>query len=447
MAKDDLYAFHGVILKCDKGATVLPLLATPKKHAVSGLQIATVTDNIPIVNIPSFGVCSITGNPCVPVAPQWLKEHDGAQKVMGNAPLLLTSYCKCQAGGTIEIFASVEDAQAALEEDKKSRVDGIPWLDGALGTALLGPIGPVLDMFTDGDHDITEGVGRGSRQSLKGTWNGLVQMATHPRETAKGLTKMGGIAVVAYGGPIPTPSYTPEQRLKDFDKIFGTDLAPTHNAIGEAIVDSWDKKVVNGTTEERSEVVGEVYAGVLEVVVGTKGAGLAVKGVTTAGKFVLGAEKVAAITAKIAKLQTAMKLIPGKVRGIFKVGAKKKYIDGIEKFSLSNVDARKWYLQKEADIPKLINKNLSLEEQAKHAFELRNKFRKEARELMSDRKLADELNINEKNMTWEEIIEKTKNKGYEGDEVYNEIINSSQRSRKSVNENLGIDQNQINRNE
>ena len=190
---------------------------------------------------------------------------------MGNAPLLFTSYCKCQAGGTIEIFTSVKDAQAALEEDKKSRVDGIPWLDGYLGTVLTGPIALAIDMFTDGSTETTQGVGRGFRQGLKSTWNGLVQMVSHPIETAKGLTKMVGIAVVGYGGPLPTvPFYTPEQRLKDFDSTFDTDLAPTNNAMGKAMADGWDKKVVNGTTVEHSEIAGEVYAGVLEAVVDTK---------------------------------------------------------------------------------------------------------------------------------------------------------------------------------
>lgn len=329
MAKDDLYAFHGVILKCDKGATVLPLLTTPKKHAVSKLQIATVTDNIPVVNIPSFGVCSITGTACMPVAPQWLKAHDGAQKVLGQAPLLFSSYCKCQAGGTIEIFPSVDEAMAALENDKESRVDGIPLLDGILGAALTSPIGPILDLFTDGGADVTQGVGRGFRQGLKGTWNGLVQMVSHPVETAKGLTKMVGIAVVGYGTQSPVGQMsTPDQRLKDFDLVFGTDLGPTHEAICDAIADGWDKKVVNGTTEERSEVVGEVYEGVLEAVVGTKGAGAAVKGVTSAGKFVLGADRMAEITAAIAKLQSAMKLeaLAGKVKGIFKVGSRTRLV-------------------------------------------------------------------------------------------------------------------------
>ena len=324
MAKDDLYAFHGVILKCDKGATVLPFLTTPKKHAVNKLQIATVTDNVPVINIPSFGVCSITGSACMPVAPQWLKAYDGAQKVLGQAPLLFSSYCKCQAGGTIEIFPSVEAAMAALEQDKESRVDGIPWLDGALGSALTSPIGPILDAFTDGGEDVTQGVGRGFRAGLKGTWNGLVQMVSHPVETAKGLTKMVGIAVVGYGTQSPTGQFsTPEQRLRDFDSVFGTDLAPTHEAIGDAIADGWDKKVVNGTTEERSEVAGQVIEGVLEAVVGTKGAGAAVKGITTAGKFVIGADRLAEITAAIAKLQKAMKLdaLASKVTGIFKVGS------------------------------------------------------------------------------------------------------------------------------
>ncbi|MCX2429253.1 PAAR-like protein [Pedobacter sp. GR22-10] len=352
MAKDDLYAFQGVILKCDKGATVLPLLTTPKKHAVSKLQIATVTDNVPIVNIPSFGVCSITGSACIPVAPEWLKAHDGAQKVLGQAPLLFSSYCKCQAGGTIEIFKSTEDAKADLERDKESRVDGIPWLDGALGSALTSPIGPILDAFTDGGEDVTQGVGRGFRAGLKGTWNGLVQMVSHPVETAKGLTKMVGIAVVGYGTQSPTGQFsTPEQRLKDFDSVFGTDLAPTHEAIGDAIADGWDKKVVNGTTEERSEVVGQVYEGVLEAVVGTKGAGAAVKGITTAGKFVIGADRLAEITAAIAKLQKAMKLeaLASKVTGIFKVGVRPKVITNLMedilklKKPLHSPDIAKWF--------------------------------------------------------------------------------------------------------
>lgn len=155
-------------------------------------------------------------------------------------------------------------------------------------------------------------------------------------------------------------------------------------------------------------------------------------------------ERLAILSAKISEFANALKQ---GILKIVKVGKAEELIAGLKKFSLNNAEARKWYLQQEAEIPNLLNKNLSLENQAKQAFELRNKFRKEARELMSDRKLAEELNLNERNMTWDEIVEKTKDKGFRGDDIYEEIINSSQRSRKTVNEKLGIDPNKLNKNE
>ena len=100
---------------------------------------------------------------------------------------------------------------------------------------------------------------------------------------------------------------------------------------------------------------------------------------------------------------------------------------------------RKWYLEHEAMIPDLLDKNLSIEEQAKQAFYLRNQFRTEARELMADRNLAEQLYLTDKNLTWEEIVQKQIDKGLSGDAIYREIIRSSQRSRKSVNQILGLE--------
>ncbi|MET4083686.1 hypothetical protein ABIB40_003658 [Pedobacter sp. UYP30] len=164
-------------------------------------------------------------------------------------------------------------------------------------------------------------------------------MATHLGDTVTGLTKMAGIVVVGYGGPTPLLLLaSPDERLKAFDKTFGTTLAPTHEAIGDAIEDGWDKKVVHGTTEERSEVVGQVYEGVLEVAFGTKGTSMVVKGIGTASKFALGAERFAVMTEAIANLQKAMKLeaLAGKIKGIFKVGLRRiglqeKFIDDVTK--------------------------------------------------------------------------------------------------------------------
>lgn len=86
----------------------------------------------------------------------------------------------------------------------------------------------------------------------------------------------------------------------------------------------------------------------------------------------------------------------------------------------------------------MIDKNLSLEQQAKQAFSLRNQFRTRARELMSDRELAASLNKTDPNLTWEQVVKKYSDKGHTGDSLYQEIINFSQRSRTSVNESLGL---------
>ena len=86
-----------------------------------------------------------------------------------------------------------------------------------------------------------------------------------------------------------------------------------------------------------------------------------------------------------------------------------------------------------------------LSSQARQAFNLRNQFRIEARELMQDRITADRLVREEANLGWESLLnkidEKLINRGVFNpthDQVYEEIINSSQRSRQSVNKALGL---------
>jgi RHS repeat-associated protein len=111
---------------------------------------------------------------------------------------------------------------------------------------------------------------------------------------------------------------------------------------------------------------------------------------------------------------------------------------GLLRGTLTNAQAREWYLANEAEIPNLINQKLPLEEQAKQAFNLRNQFRKEARELMADRELAEKLNKEEPNMTWDQVVEKYKKQGLSGDDLWNKIIESSQKSRQSVNEQLNV---------
>jgi hypothetical protein len=113
--------------------------------------------------------------------------------------------------------------------------------------------------------------------------------------------------------------------------------------------------------------------------------------------------------------------------------------------TLSNVDARKWYLQQEGNIPNLLDTSQPLGSQAKQAFDLRNQFRTDARVRMQDRITADRLVREETNLTFDNLLIKTENKlvnkGFDSpssDQVFQEIINSSQRSRQSVNKRLGL---------
>jgi hypothetical protein len=109
--------------------------------------------------------------------------------------------------------------------------------------------------------------------------------------------------------------------------------------------------------------------------------------------------------------------------------------------SLNNVQARTWYLAQEAKIPSLLDKTLSLKEQAMQASALRNAFRTKARELMADTKKAAEFFKNEPNLKWEEVVAKYSKGGtVQGDDLWNSIINASQRSRQSVNKAVGINQ-------
>ncbi|MCK4261414.1 MAG: hypothetical protein KAX49_20765, partial [Halanaerobiales bacterium] len=103
------------------------------------------------------------------------------------------------------------------------------------------------------------------------------------------------------------------------------------------------------------------------------------------------------------------------------------------KASLSDLDARTWYIHDEQKILSNINTTQSLERQAMQAFQMRNNLRTLTRELMSNRELADFLMKNEPNMTWQQIVSKYQSRGYYGDSLLKKIIGSSKKSRPSVN--------------
>lgn len=111
----------GAMLACTFGAAPSTFNVLPKnKMMTSNMAAATIMDNIPIVNIPPFGMCNSPANPtvaaataaalgvltpmpCVPVFPgPWAP---GAPTVMlGNIPVLNnTSKLMCAYAGVVSI--------------------------------------------------------------------------------------------------------------------------------------------------------------------------------------------------------------------------------------------------------------------------------------------------------------------------------------------------------
>jgi hypothetical protein len=315
-------------LLCDKGCFPTPFIATPKTQNHHGITGGTIRDNLPLLNILPFGVCTVTRYPCIPVMPIWDDYPKTPWYVEGFQPLLLSSCAGCQLGGTIRIYTSYFDALAAMRTVSKSWKDKLlDALDDATGSILLSPVAPVLKMC--GLDGVVKNVGEfgrgfvaGVAKGLWGTLEGLYNMVAHPLDTLGGMATMAGVAVVGYANPLP--GISPEQRLQKFDDFFGTNLALVNEGIKQSLSEAGGK-FMHGTSAERGEVAGQAVEFVAEFFVGTKGAGAAmkaVKGGSMGGK----AAKVAEVADKAADItkaaggkvkQWTLDKLPKSTKGIF----------------------------------------------------------------------------------------------------------------------------------
>ena len=107
--------------------------------------------------------------------------------------------------------------------------------------------------------------------------------------------------------------------------------------------------------------------------------------------------------------------------------------------SLSNKQAREWYLEHDARIPLLIDQNASVEEQARQAFELRNLYREITRDLMKDQKAREELDKKHPNWTFEGLIAyKMENKKFSREEAIADILETATKTNAAVNAKFGV---------
>ncbi|MBC2575209.1 hypothetical protein [Peptostreptococcus canis] len=108
---------------------------------------------------------------------------------------------------------------------------------------------------------------------------------------------------------------------------------------------------------------------------------------------------------------------------------------------LSNNEVRIWYHDKLDEIDNLVDKTKSIEEQAIQAFELRNKIRSQARELMDDAEAREYLEKNKPiNTDFEKFVEeKMKRKNMTREQAYIDIVKTSKKSNKNIDVSLGIE--------
>ena len=115
----------GAMMQCSFGAAPSTLVVSPACQVLTGTPAATIMDNIPMANVPPFGVCMSIANPevaaetaaalgvltpapCLPVLPApWVV---GAPTVLiGNFPALDdAAKLMCAWGGVIQIVSPGE---------------------------------------------------------------------------------------------------------------------------------------------------------------------------------------------------------------------------------------------------------------------------------------------------------------------------------------------------
>lgn len=107
---------------------------------------------------------------------------------------------------------------------------------------------------------------------------------------------------------------------------------------------------------------------------------------------------------------------------------------------LGDKEVRSWYIEHDKRIPNLINKELSLEDQARQACELRNQNRTNARNLMKNQEKRRQMDIDDPNKSFEELIEdKMRRKHLTYEEAIKDTIETATKTRKSVNDALGVE--------
>lgn len=102
---------QGALCACNQGAAPTPLTVTSQSIlSIANMTVATVMDNVPMVNITPFGICqqltkmaSGVPTPCVPAPTGPWTPGSKVEQIMSFAMLTADSQLSCGVGGQITI--------------------------------------------------------------------------------------------------------------------------------------------------------------------------------------------------------------------------------------------------------------------------------------------------------------------------------------------------------
>jgi Pretoxin HINT domain/Domain of unknown function (DUF4280) len=164
------YITKDALMMCDQGGA--PDLFKPTYNTtvkIHGCLVATNMDGAPIVNIPSFKVCKVTGGPCTPATAPNTWQNTFEVKVKNSETLIGESTCPCPVGGKIEFMTSGQvplppEAAAevkALQDQAQRELDDNGHGNSVGETGFVEGMIPVWGSGRDLVNDIQTGDGWG----------------------------------------------------------------------------------------------------------------------------------------------------------------------------------------------------------------------------------------------------------------------------------------------
>ncbi|WP_443944866.1 polymorphic toxin-type HINT domain-containing protein [Pedobacter sp. AW1-32] len=151
------YIVDKAVCHCDKGAAPNFFKGLANQNVkINGCMACTKADKIPLANIPSFGVCSVTGSTCTPAPTDWTDTYK--VKIKGKETLLFKSKLPCSIGGKVEFITSgqipvsEEDLAAMTDEHSEEQEDeGWGWWDTAELIPVVGSVIGIVRSAAKGD--------------------------------------------------------------------------------------------------------------------------------------------------------------------------------------------------------------------------------------------------------------------------------------------------------